>query len=64
MPRVRGAACLRYPFLLLSKMNFVNAAEGTDMPDGMNVDVEGKVYCAGPGGVWLWRPAAGILARS
>jgi gluconolactonase len=23
------------------------------VPDGMKVDVEGNVYCAGPGGVWI-----------
>ena len=27
--------------------------EGTGIPDGMKVDVEGNVYCTGPGGVWI-----------
>ncbi len=27
--------------------------EGTGIPDGMKVDVEGNVYCTGPGGVWV-----------
>lgn len=26
---------------------------GADGPDGMKVDVEGNVYCTGPGGVWV-----------
>jgi gluconolactonase len=25
-------------------------------PDGMRVDVNGNVYCTGPGGVWVWDP--------
>ena len=27
--------------------------DGTGIPDGMKVDVEGNVYCTGPGGVWI-----------
>ena len=26
---------------------------GPEGPDGMKVDVEGNVYCTGPGGVWI-----------
>jgi gluconolactonase len=26
-------------------------------PDGMKVDVEGNVYCTGPGGIWIMTPA-------
>jgi gluconolactonase len=26
-------------------------------PDGMKVDVEGNVYCTGPGGIWVLTPA-------
>jgi sugar lactone lactonase YvrE len=25
-------------------------------PDGIKVDVEGNIYCTGPGGLWLYRP--------
>lgn len=25
-------------------------------PDGMKVDVEGNIYCTGPGGLWVYRP--------
>ena len=28
-------------------------AERSGIPDGMKVDVEGNVYCTGPGGVWI-----------
>jgi gluconolactonase len=31
-------------------------------PDGMKVDVEGNVYSAGPGGVWIFSPAGKHLA--
>jgi gluconolactonase len=26
------------------------------VPDGMKVDVEGRVYCTGPGGTWVFAP--------
>ena len=26
-------------------------------PDGMKVDIEGNVYCTGPGGIWVLDPA-------
>lgn len=32
-------------------------------PDGMRVDVEGNVYCTGPGGVWALDPAGKPLGR-
>ena len=28
-------------------------AERSGIPDGMKVDVEGNIYCTGPGGVWV-----------
>ncbi len=27
-------------------------------PDGMKVDIEGNVYCTGPGGLWVFTPSA------
>jgi gluconolactonase len=37
-------------------------------PDGMKVDVEGNVYCTGPGGIWVMSPegehAGTILTRA
>src|ERR1700740_315821 len=33
------------------------SSEETDgVPDGMKVDVEGRVYCTGPGGTWVFGP--------
>ena len=32
-------------------------------PDGMKVDVEGNVYCTGPGGVWVIDPQGNPLGR-
>ncbi len=33
------------------------------VPDGMKVDVEGNVYCTGPGGVWVVAPSGEPLGR-
>jgi gluconolactonase len=30
-------------------------------PDGMKVDVEGNIYSAGPGGVWIFSPEGNVL---
>jgi gluconolactonase len=30
-------------------------------PDGLRVDVQGNVYCTGPGGVWVWDPEGNHL---
>jgi gluconolactonase len=32
-------------------------------PDGMKCDVEGNVYCTGPGGIWIHSPYGGVLGR-
>jgi len=32
-------------------------------PDGMKVDIEGNIYCTGPGGFWIIDPAGKCLAR-
>jgi len=33
------------------------SSEETDgVPDGMKVDVEGRVFCTGPGGTWVFAP--------
>jgi gluconolactonase len=31
------------------------------VPDGMKVDVEGRVYCTGPGGTWVFNPDGASL---
>jgi len=33
------------------------------VPDGMKVDVEGNVYCGGPGGIWIMDPKGKKLGR-
>ena len=33
------------------------------VPDGMKVDVEGKVYCGGAGGLWIMDPHGKKLGR-
>ncbi|MGE5655458.1 MAG: SMP-30/gluconolactonase/LRE family protein [Actinomycetota bacterium] len=33
------------------------------LPDGMKVDVEGNIYCAGPGGVWIFSPEGELLDK-
>ena len=38
---------------------FADMNEGTEpgIPDGMKVDSKGRVYCTGPGGVWVFEPS-------
>jgi gluconolactonase len=31
------------------------------VPDGMKVDIEGRVYCTGPGGCWVFDPAGTLV---
>jgi gluconolactonase len=35
----------------------MSSDETDGVPDGMKVDVEGRVYCTGPGGTWVFAPA-------
>ena len=35
--------------------------ERSGVPDGMKVDVEGNVYCGGPGGMWIMDPSGSHL---
>jgi gluconolactonase len=32
-------------------------------PDGMKIDVEGNIFCTGPGGIWVANPAGDLLGR-
>jgi len=34
----------------------MSSDEADGVPDGMKVDVEGRVYCTGPGGTWVFGP--------
>ncbi len=38
-------------------------ADEPGVPDGMKLDVEGNIYCTGPGGVWVFDPGAKLLGR-
>jgi gluconolactonase len=43
--------------------DMASSAEGS--PDGMKLDVEGNIYCTGPGGLWVFSPSGlchGVLA--
>ena len=31
------------------------------VPDGMKVDVEGRVYCTGSGGCWVFAPSGDLI---
>lgn len=31
------------------------------VPDGMKVDVQGRVYCTGPGGCWVFEPSGELI---
>jgi len=33
------------------------------VPDGMKVDVEGNVFCTGPGGIWVFDPQGTLLGK-
>ena len=33
------------------------------VPDGMKCDVDGRVYCTGPGGIWVHEPDGSVVAR-
>ena len=37
--------------------------DGSGVPDGMKVDVEGNVYCTGPGGIWIIDASGKLLGR-
>jgi gluconolactonase len=44
---------------VLRRRIFAEMASDDDkngVPDGMKVDIEGRVYCTGPGGTWVFAP--------
>jgi gluconolactonase len=34
----------------------MNEGELPGVPDGLKVDIQGRVYCTGPGGIWVFAP--------
>jgi gluconolactonase len=43
--------------LATDRVFFQFSGDRPGVPDGMKVDVEGNVYCSGPGGVWVINPS-------
>ncbi|HTQ35359.1 MAG TPA: SMP-30/gluconolactonase/LRE family protein [Stellaceae bacterium] len=39
----------------------MSSDEKIGVPDGMKVDVEGRVWCTGPGGTWVYTPAGELI---
>jgi gluconolactonase len=39
------------------------ASNDPGVPDGMKVDVQGNIFCTGPGGVWVCRDDSTLLGR-
>jgi sugar lactone lactonase YvrE len=39
------------------------ASDEPGVPDGLKVDVQGNVFCTGPGGVWVCRSKGEVLGR-
>lgn len=40
----------------------MSSADATNgVPDGMKVDREGRVYCTGPGGCWVFAPSGALI---
>ena len=41
----------------------LKAPKDRGVPDGMKVDVQGNVYCSGPGGLWVLSPTGQLLGK-
>lgn len=39
----------------------LDVSKGEGVADGLKVDAEGHVYCAGPGGVWVFEPDGSVI---
>jgi gluconolactonase len=39
------------------------ASDDPGVPDGLKVDVQGNIFCTGPGGIWVCRPDGKLLGR-
>ena len=37
--------------------------EGPGRPDGMKLDIDDNVFCTGPGGIWVFSSAGGLLGK-
>ena len=41
---------------VFDEMPLIDDSEKNGVPDGMKVDSLGRIFCTGPGGVWIWEP--------
>ena len=39
---------------VFSEIPFNSEGQSGGVPDGLKVDIEGRIYCTGPGGLWIW----------
>jgi len=39
-----------------AEMPLINDTEKNGVPDGLKVDSAGRIFCTGPGGIWIWEP--------
>src|SRR5206468_655963 len=39
------------------------ASNDPGVPDGLKVDLQGNIFCTGPGGVWVCRSDGALLGR-
>ncbi|MBI4219089.1 MAG: SMP-30/gluconolactonase/LRE family protein [Chloroflexi bacterium] len=39
---------------VFAEMPYTVEGEAGGVPDGLKVDVDGRIYCTGPGGIWVW----------
>ena len=46
---------------VFAEMPLEDDSEKNGVPDGMKVDSAGRVYCTGPGGVWIWRHDGAVI---
>ena len=49
--------------LTRSRMLLDMASNDPGVPDGMKVDVQGNIFCTGPGGIWVARADGTLLGR-
>jgi gluconolactonase len=46
---------------LFADMSTPEPDEANGVPDGMKVDTEGRVFCTGPGGTWVYEPDGALI---
>ncbi len=49
--------------LVNGRVFFEMQSPDSGSPDGMKVDVQGNIFCTGPGGIWVLTPAGRLLGR-